>query len=77
LVSGCSEVSYKKGQVIIEEGARGDDMFVLTRGAASVEAGGKQVALLSAGAPSEGRKSASFGELALISDEPRKAGHGF
>ena len=54
-----------KGETIIEQGAPGDNFYVLEQGKVSVAVNDKQVATLEPGA--------SFGELALMYNSPRAA----
>ncbi len=77
LFSGCSdkelgeikkladEVGIKAGEVIVRQGAFGQDAFVILSGAVTVSVGGNQVAELTAGS--------HFGELAPLDHLPRSA----
>jgi len=60
---------FGRGEPVIEEGAAGDSMFVLLRGAANVSVSKNgstiQVATLNAGD--------CFGEMSLLTGEPRSA----
>ena len=65
LASGVQEVAYPKGAEIIRQGDAGDAFYVLVDGKVEVIRDGARVADLVAGQ--------SFGEVALISGEPRNA----
>ncbi len=56
---------FQKGQTIIEEGAAGDELFVLFRGKVEVKKGGMAIAALKAGG--------HFGEMGLVDQAPRSA----
>ena len=56
---------YDAGDVVIREGDQGDELFLISEGEVEVERRGQEVARLG---PAE-----FFGELALISGEPRNA----
>jgi putative ABC transport system ATP-binding protein len=56
---------YEPGDVVIREGDIGDELFLISEGEVEVEREGHEVARL--------RPSEFFGELALISGEPRNA----
>jgi hypothetical protein len=56
-------VSFKVGEIIFEEGAPGDELFVVANGAVAIEKGGGTLATL--------RQRAPFGEMAILED----AGH--
>jgi serine/threonine protein phosphatase PrpC len=53
------------GELLLREGTKGDEMFVVTSGRLSVERGGKVLAELGPGT--------CVGEMALVDDEPRSA----
>jgi len=59
--------SAKRGEIIFNEGDPGDRLYIIERGAATVTSGeaGRKVAELGAGE--------AFGEMALISGDPRSA----
>ena len=61
----ANEVEAAPGQVVVEEGAPGDALYVVMDGVVTVERGGKVVAQLAVGQ--------AFGELALLDDQPRQA----
>jgi cAMP-dependent protein kinase regulator len=59
------EASFAPGQVIVNEGDPGEQMFILIEGRAAVHRGGTQLAVLADGD--------FFGELALLTSQPRMA----
>lgn len=59
------EVTARSGTVLIEEGATGDEFFIIAEGTASVRRGPRRVALLGPGD--------YFGELALLDRGRRSA----
>ncbi len=61
----ADEIDLKAGKVLMREGDRGNEFFVLLDGAAEVERGGKRVNMLGPGD--------FFGEIALVSRSPRTA----
>lgn len=77
LFAGCSQaelariaaittqIEISKGEVLLKEGERGDEFFVLVRGSAEVRKAKKHIGNLKAG---------DFaGEIALLSEKPRTA----
>ncbi len=56
---------YAPGEAIVKEGERGDALFLLVRGSATVEHAGKVIATLGPGD--------SIGEMAVLDSEPRSA----
>jgi PPM family protein phosphatase len=56
---------FSKGQVVIQEGQPGDELFVLFRGTVDVRKGGLSIAQLRAGG--------HFGEMGLVDQAPRSA----
>lgn len=63
-------VSYRAGEVILAQGEAGDDMYVLERGTVRITVrNDKQVVVFERTSPSP----ALFGEMALITREPRTA----
>ena len=61
----ATQVEIPKGEVLLNEGERGDDFFVLVKGSADVRRGKAHVRTL---------KSGDFaGEIALLSETPRTA----
>jgi cAMP-dependent protein kinase regulator len=58
-------VSYEANERVIKQGEVGDQFYILQQGSVVVTQGSKELTRLSAGG--------CFGELALISNEPRKA----
>ena len=61
----ADEVDLPEGHVLMREGERGSQMFVIASGEARVEHGGRQIAVLGPGAV--------LGEMALIAEGPRVA----
>ena len=61
----ATQIEVPKGEVLLRQGERGDDFFVLVKGSADVRKGKTHVRSLKAG---------DFaGEIALLSDTPRTA----
>jgi CRP-like cAMP-binding protein len=60
-----TQVEFAKGDVMVREGAPGDDFFVLVKGSADARKAKKHLATLKAGD--------FVGEIALLSDAPRTA----
>ncbi len=56
---------YAPGEPIVREGERGDALFILVRGTATVERGGRVIATLGPGD--------AVGEMAVLDSEPRSA----
>jgi CRP/FNR family transcriptional regulator, cyclic AMP receptor protein len=77
LFAGCSkkelqeiaevadELDFNQGKTLIREGASGREFFILVEGTAEISRGGKRVDVAGPGA--------FFGEMALLSDQPRNA----
>ncbi|NNF66639.1 MAG: cyclic nucleotide-binding domain-containing protein [Gammaproteobacteria bacterium] len=65
LADKATAVTFLAGDTIIEEGQKGDALYIITRGTASVFKGSINVAELKDGE--------FFGEMALLSDQVRKA----
>ena len=61
----AEDVRYEPGDVLVREGARGEEFFVIVEGQAEVGRGGRKVAVLGPGD--------FFGELALLDPAPRDA----
>jgi CRP-like cAMP-binding protein len=61
----ADQIDVKEGRVLTREGERGNEFFVLLKGAAEVRRGGRKVRMLGAGD--------FFGEIALVSRSPRTA----
>lgn len=61
----ADEVDLPKGRVLMRQGERGEEMFVLIDGAAEIRRDGQQVALAGPGQ--------FFGEIALLDGGPRTA----
>ena len=60
-----NKVEYKAGQVIVDMGSTGHDMYVVGEGEAEIQVGGRVVEIVGPGK--------FFGEMALIDDSPRSA----
>jgi CRP-like cAMP-binding protein len=65
LAERADEVEFRKGEVVVEAGARGGSFFVIVEGEARVTKSGRTVARLGPGD--------FFGELALLDGGPRSA----
>eukprot|EP00931_Biecheleriopsis_adriatica_P097314 TRINITY_DN7107_c0_g5_i1.p1 TRINITY_DN7107_c0_g5~~TRINITY_DN7107_c0_g5_i1.p1 ORF type:complete len:780 (-),score=209.02 TRINITY_DN7107_c0_g5_i1:63-2402(-) len=65
LALACEPVVFKPGQVVIKQGAEGNEFFIVRAGEAVVSVSNQQVAVLKDGD--------YFGENALLRDEPRTA----
>jgi CRP/FNR family cyclic AMP-dependent transcriptional regulator len=65
LASVADEVSLKAGRVLVEQGRRGHEFFLIIEGQAVVRRNGWEVAVLTQGQ--------HFGELALLTKGPRDA----
>lgn len=65
VASIADEIDFRAGKVLIREGERGREFFVLLEGDAEVRRRGKKLATRSAGE--------FFGEIALVSNLPRVA----
>jgi CRP-like cAMP-binding protein len=61
----ADEIDVPGGRVLMREGDRGAEMFVIVSGEAKVERGGQEVALSGPGTV--------LGEIALLSESPRNA----
>ena len=59
------EIDFKKDRVLMTEGERGREFYVLLEGRAEVTRSGKRIATLGPGA--------MIGEMALVSEKPRNA----
>jgi CRP/FNR family transcriptional regulator, cyclic AMP receptor protein len=65
IARACDEVVVDADVVVVEEGATGEDFYLVVAGEASVSRGGRHVASVGAGG--------YFGELALLGGAPRNA----
>lgn len=65
VVKLADEVPVTAGEVLVREGQRGHEFYVLTAGKADVTRDGRQLAVLGAGD--------FFGELAVLDPQPRTA----
>ena len=65
ILEWTKEYRYKPGATIVQEGARGKELFVLLEGKATVSRNGKTVTRLAAGD--------FFGEMSVIDGRPRTA----
>jgi CRP-like cAMP-binding protein len=61
----ADEIYLREGRVLIREGERGGEFFVLLEGAVDVSRKGQKIGALKPGD--------FFGEIALVSDRPRNA----
>ena len=65
IARACDEVTADAAAVIVEEGAEGEDFYLISAGEAAVTRGGQPVATLISGQ--------YFGELSLLDPGPRNA----
>jgi CRP/FNR family cyclic AMP-dependent transcriptional regulator len=65
IARACDEVAVDSDVVIVEEGAKGEDFYLIATGEAAVTRSGQPVATLSPGQ--------YFGELSLLDPGPRNA----
>ena len=65
IARACDEVSVDSQAVVVEEGAAGEDFYLIVTGEAEVSRGGRPVATVGPGQ--------YFGELSLLDESPRNA----
>ena len=65
IARACDEMTVDADVLVVEEGAKGQEFFLIVAGEASVSRGGRRVASLGSGQ--------YFGELSLLDDAPRNA----
>jgi CRP-like cAMP-binding protein len=65
IVKLTDEIDFREGRVLMREGERGREFYVVLEGTVEVTRGGKTLATLGPGA--------MIGEMALVSDMPRSA----
>jgi CRP/FNR family transcriptional regulator, cyclic AMP receptor protein len=65
IVKLTDEIDFREGRVLMREGERGREFYVVLEGTVEVTRDGKKLATLGAGA--------MIGEMALVSDKPRSA----
>ena len=65
IVKAADQVSFKAGRVLIEQGQRGREAFIILKGKATVRRSGKKLASIGAGS--------MVGELSLLDHGPRTA----
>jgi cGMP-dependent protein kinase len=68
LVDAMEPMQYAANTIVIQQGAKGDNFYVIERGTFDIIVGGKKVAEFG-----EGTAGMSFGELALLYNSPRAA----
>lgn len=71
LARGCTELSAQAGEVIIQQGAVGDGLYIVIEGRVQIQRhidGGDKVVSLGMYGPAE-----AFGEISLLDGEPRTA----
>ena len=61
----AQEVTFERGQLIIQEGDMGDSMFLIIEGQVTVHHLGTELSRLA--------EKQSFGEMAILDNEPRSA----
>ena len=65
IARACDELAVEAGAVLVEEGAAGEDFYLIGTGEAVVSRGGREVAVVGPGQ--------YFGELSLLDEAPRNA----
>jgi CRP/FNR family transcriptional regulator, cyclic AMP receptor protein len=65
IARACDKLTVEPGAIVVEEGAPGEDFYLVGTGEAEVVRGGQRVATLGPGG--------YFGELSLLDDAPRNA----
>eukprot|EP00439_Symbiodinium_sp_Y106_P074010 s855_g14.t1 len=69
VAQSLSEMSFSRGEVIFQQGEKGDAFYILIEGQVSVVKDGREVTKLIA----TPEKASFFGDRALLSNEPRNA----
>lgn len=64
IARAATEQSFEKGDVIVEEGSKGDDFFLLIEGEVTIKSNGSEIAILAAN-----DRDAFFGEMSAINPD--------